>query len=349
MKQLGLAFLSFTLIASAHAEPQAVPINFSETGGSKLPAANGQISQTMPIMDSEDLNFDMSVDAFGDEINLTQDNKYAGTEPEKIKVDTSQSLTDNIKDNAPVGMIAISKPETSTNWVGQLISTAKETTADTKKPNPLANMLEQSKQKNLRSNASLFDVSGVMLRMSYKQAEDALAKRGYKKTTQKMDIPNFIRWRNEEKCRNQGVIGYERLENCVIKLAREEKYQFVSQAQFNKYDSKETVQIFLTSTFTNNKIYKITYRTEAANVTGNSSKALYLRNIKVYDFWKKINQKYGVPDNKEDVVWSLGGNKPYMKAATGYLLLEDPMLRELDFTRMSREDQRFMNTDLYTF
>lgn len=45
----------------------------------------------------------------------------------------------------------------------------------------------------------------------------------------------------------------------------------------------------------------------------------------------------------------MGGNKPYLKAKTGFLLLEDPMLRELDYTRMSREDQRYMNTDLYSF
>ena len=55
------------------------------------------------------------------------------------------------------------------------------------------------------------------------------------------------------------------------------------------------------------------------------------------------------PDNKDEVLWGLGGNKPYLKAASGVLLLEDPMLRELDYTRMSREDQRFINTDLYNF
>ena len=41
--------------------------------------------------------------------------------------------------------------------------------------------------------------------------------------------------------------------------------------------------------------------------------------------------------------------RTYLQAATGRLVLEDPMLRELDYTRMSREDQRFMNTDLYSF
>ncbi|MBR1601355.1 MAG: hypothetical protein IJ677_07230, partial [Alphaproteobacteria bacterium] len=63
----------------------------------------------------------------------------------------------------------------------------------------------------------------------------------------------------------------------------------------------------------------------------------------------KINQKYGAPDNKEEITWGLGENKPSLKAATGKLILDDPMLVELDYTRMSREDQKFMNTAVYTF
>ena len=164
-----------------------------------------------------------------------------------------------------------------------------------------------------------------------------------------MDIPNFIKWRNEESCRNNGIVGYERLNNCVIEIARKSNHEYVSQVEFSKFDTKESMMIFLTSNFTGNKIYKITYRTEAANVAGNSAKSLYLRNIKVYDFWKKINQKYGNPDSKENVTWGLGGNKPFLKAATGHLVLEDPMFLEMDYTRMSREDQRFIHSDYYNF
>ncbi len=354
MKKFILLLLLFPTVAFS-AEDTVLPLNLSDINNNPATAGGG----TAPLMDAEDLNFDQPVDAFGEPVLL--DSKSAvplnalasspqSSQEDTFKVDTRQSLTDNIRENAPESIQNDQSAGNGTNWVGQLISTAKENIqSSSSEKNPLADMLEQSQTQKRRSNASVFDISGVMLRMSYKQAEDALTKRGYKKTMQKMDIPNFIRWRNEEKCRNQGIIGYERLENCVIRLASKENYQFISQAQFSKYDTKETVQIYLTSTFTNNKIYKITYRSEAANVTGNSPKALYLRNIKVYDFWKKINQKYGVPDNKDDVIWGLGGNKPYMRAATGFLLLEDNMLRELDYTRMSREDQRFMNTDLYTF
>lgn len=336
-----LLFISGILYATAAmAEPKTVPINMAQQQ-----SQTGSGNQPM-IMDSADLNFNPEVDAFGDAVNLS--NNAADDNP--IKVNTRQSLTDNIKENAPDNIQDMNMPEVNKNWVNQLITSAKDNIENKNAAiNPLASAMEQAQGQVKRSNAAIFDISGVMLRMSYKQAEGALLKRGYKKSMQKMDVPNFIRWRNEEKCRNQGVIGYERIENCVIRLAQKEHYQFISEALFNKFDTKETVKIYLTSTFTNNKIYRITYRSEAANLTGNSQKSVYLRNIKVYDFWKKINQKYGVPDNKDDVIWGLGGNKPYMRAATGFLVLEDNMLRELDYTRMSREDQRFLNTDVYTF
>lgn len=201
-----------------------------------------------------------------------------------------------------------------------------------------------------RSNASVFDISGVMLRMTLSQAEAALLKRGYKLRSQHFEIPNFIKWRYEEKCRDTGVVGYERLNSCVVKAAKEGNYQFVESARFSKDDSKEEITIWLTSNFTRNKVYKIAYETGITGINrGSSAKIAYLRSIKVYEFWRRINQKYGSPDNKDDVLWGLGENKPYMKASTGHLLLEDPMLRELDYTRMSREDQRFMNTNLYNF
>lgn len=294
-----------------------------------------------PLMDKADLNFNLTEDAFGNKVDIADSTDQA------LKIDTSRSLSQNFKDNAPTDESSLSvenKMGAAQNWVKNLFKSDA-------KSDSIQKLLDENKAKakNKRSNAAVFDVAGVMLQMSYAQAEEQLLKRGYKKTTQKMDVPNFIRWRNEEKCRNQGVVGYERLENCIILLAKKGNYYFVSQATFNKFDTKETVEIFLSSNFTNNKVYKVTYRTEAANATGNSSKAIYLRNLKVYDFWKKINQKYGVPDNKEDIVWGLGANKPYLKAVTGFLKLEDPALQELDATRMSREDQRFIHSDIYTF
>ncbi len=275
------------------------------------------------------------------------------------KIDKDQTLTDTISESKEEkGGLKLPGVDTTGTWINKIKSPIggddkKEgEKTENKKPDSslsLETMVQKSKKAKKRSNASVFDISGAMLRMTFQQIDNTLSRRGYRKTVQKMDIPNFIRWRNEDKCRAAGVVGYERLANCVVKMAKQDKHEFVETAAYAKYDTKENIEVRFTSNFTNNKAYKISYKSEALNIGGNSPKMMYLRNIKIYDFWKKINQKYGAPDNRDDVMWGLGGNKPYMQAGTGRLILEDPMLRELDYTRMSREDQRFMNTDLYSF
>ncbi|MGN0914609.1 MAG: hypothetical protein ACI4OW_06935 [Alphaproteobacteria bacterium] len=277
------------------------------------------------------------------------------------KIDKDQTLTDTISESKEEkGGLKLPGVDTTGTWINKIKSpiggdkdkNEKENKTENKKADSslsLETMVQKSKKAKKRSNASVFDISGAMLRMTFQQIDDTLSRRGYRKTVQKMDIPNFIRWRNEDKCRASGVVGYERLANCVVKMAKQDKHEFVETAAYAKYDTKENIEVRFTSNFTNNKAYKISYKSEALNIGGNSPKMMYLRNIKIYDFWKKINQKYGAPDNRDDVMWGLGGNKPYMQAGTGRLILEDPMLRELDYTRMSREDQRFMNTDLYSF
>lgn len=304
------------------------------------------------VISAEDMDFgDETVDAFGNEIKpqIINHNSAQGKKSQQLKINTRKSLTDNLKENAPED--AESGKE-ATNWVQGMGKNIKGliTSGKNKSSNDsLSNMLDQSKGLKRKSNAAVFDIAGVMLTMNYKQSEDALLKRGYKKISQKLDIPNFIKWRNEETCRNRGVVGYERLNNCIIQLSRTGNYEFISQTEFNKFDTKETVKVFYTSNFTGNKVYKIIYRTEAANISGSSAKSKYLRKIKVLDFWKKINQKYGYPDDEQEVLWGLGGDSPYMKASTGILLLENNMLLKLDQARMSREDARFINTDVYNF
>ena len=269
---------------------------------------------------------------------------------------TGKSLTETLKEDAEkTGKTLIEgtwvEKLTSSNPLSLLeLKTYDDDSADSD-DDELESLVKTSrnKEKTGRSNASVFDIAGVMLRMSLQQTERTLQNRGFRKINAKFQIPNFIKWRNEETCRSEGVVGYERLEACVINKSKKGGYQYLQMLEYAKFDSKEEIEIYFTSNFTQNKVYKIVYRSRIASITGNSPKAVYIRNVKIYDFWKKINQKYGQPDNKTTVTWGMGGNKPYLKASTGYLLLEDPMFREMDYTRMSREDQRFINSDFYNF
>ena len=231
----------------------------------------------------------------------------------------------------------------------QAINKIKNISSGTESLEDLVDKARTTQNSSQGSNASVFDISGIMLRMNVGQVDDIMRNRGFKKTYEKYQIPNFIKWRNEEYCRNSGVVGYERLEACVIQKAKKDKHQYIYQTKYNKYDTKEEIEVWFTSNFTENKAYKIEYTSMASAITGNSPKAMYLYNIKVYDFWRRINRKYGVPDNKQAVTWGMDAGKPYLRAKTGHLVLEDPMFRELDYTRMSREDQRYLVTDLYSF
>ena len=284
----------------------------------------------------------------------------AENETKEAKVNPKATLTENFSENNEKPVISKKKSskgqaseQTSAkeagSWVGKLLS--EDVTPGKKNKSALDDLMSETKASNFntRSNAAVFDISGVMLRMNLAQADDALKRRGYKRISQKLEIPNFIKWRNEEVCRGSGVVGYERLAACVSQKAKKDNYEYVETAKYAKFDTKESMEIHLTSTFTNNKIYKIIYRSEAALIRGSSQKAAYLRNLKIFDFWRRINQKYGAPDNRDDAIWGMGGNRPYMQAQTGLLVLEDPVFRELDYTRMSREDMRIMSTDMFTF
>ena len=267
-----------------------------------------------------------------------------------INIDPTQNLTDAFASEPSKDPVAdVNVQKIADTWISKIKDG--EPLLNTKKAakNSLEALVEKSKYSKKNANASVFDISGIMLKMSVEQIDRIMQNRGYRKIMQRYEIPNFIKWRNEEKCRNTGVVGYERVESCIVQFAKKDKHQYIQTTKYAKYDSKEEIEVKFTSNFTDNKSYRIIYKSLSAALTGNSTKAVYLRNIKIYDFWKKINQKYGNPDNKAEVKWGLGGNKAYMQASTGFLLLEDPMFRELDFTRMSREDKRYMNTDLYNF
>ncbi len=374
MKKILLCLAVFTAVFTCHAQAaddmdamlfEPAPKITAAKKKPKAPAKTsiapsvegGVIMKPETISDSE---FDFVEKALPDEDDV-EPKKAPATTPAPqtaktgaTKAKTQKSLTQTIKETAGEDDDESSSPLSGT-WVEKLATTSfssDDTTGGRKEAGSinLEKMVSSSKNGNRRSNASVFDISGLILRMNLPQAEATMAKRGFKRISQKFEIPNFIKWRYEEQCRNAGVVGYERLASCVVKAAKENKHQYVESERFVKYDTQEEISINLTSNFTNNKIYKIVYQSMSTRtMRGSSQKIQYLRDIKIYDFWRKINQKYGVPDNKEDVIWGMGGNKPYMKASTGFLLLEDPMLKELDFTRMSREDQKYMNTNLYNF
>lgn len=276
--------------------------------------------------------------------NLSKNNKKTG----KAVPDNGRNTAGGIRDS---GKGKSSDDGESESWLKSLIS--KGTSEIFKSPDEKAQAAEEKRIErvllNRKSNAANFDISGLKLRMTPKEVEETMKQQGYKKILETLEVPNFIKWRSEELCRQHGVIGFERLNACATMVAKENGFQFVEHQVYNRYITKESIEVYFTSTFTDNLAHRIFYKSSVPFSDSKASKNVYLNNIKVFDFWRRIDLKYGKPDNTTEVKWGLGGKKPYLKAGTGKLELTDPLLKDLDTARMINEDTRFANTQYYTF
>lgn len=281
-----------------------------------------------------------------------------------LGVDVKDTLSDNLAKNVPskkknkAQETALEENEPlnyqeneSENWLKSLILGGKKRFADQTDERNWDDEEEDDihEMLNQRKNAATFDVSGVKLRMTPDEVFNVLSTQGYKRILQTVEIPNFIRWRSEEMCRQHGVIGFERLNACATRVAFENGYNFVERETYNHYATKESIDVFYTSSFTGNLSHHIFYKSSVPLSDSRASNNVYINNLKIYDFWKRIDLKYGPPDNTSEIKWGLGGKKPYLKAKTGYLELADPLLKDLDMARMFSEDTRLANTNYYTF
>ena len=190
---------------------------------------------------------------------------------EKIEeISDGTSLTDalKIKENEEEQQEAAKENKDDETWISKLkqplSAIGSSLVSGESAKSTLENLMTDSQTNPERSNASVFDISGIMLRMSPLQVDDAMKKRGFQKVNQEYEIPNFIRWRNEESCRNNGVVGYERLESCVVEMAKKNNYQYIYLTKYVKYKTKEEITVRYTSNFTNNKVYQVIYKSMAA-------------------------------------------------------------------------------------
>lgn len=290
---------------------------------------------------------------------------YASTvnADDTLKINASKSFRENLtantpqepqetnkKENTSEDTASVERPETET-WLRSLIN---------KGTSDLFNMQEDNSSKsekkrieqarlNRRSNAAYLDISGVKLRMSPEEIDKILTTQGYRRIMQDVRIPNFIKWRSEEICRIHGVVGFERLKACAAGIARENGFEYVAMEVYNRLSTKETMTILYTSSFTDNLAHHIIYKSEVPFSDSKASPQVYINNLKIYDFWRRIDLRYGPPDNTSEVKWGLGGKKPYMQATTGNLELVDPVLKDLDSARMLNEDSRLANIPYYNF
>ena len=270
-------------------------------------------------------------------------------------IDAKKSFSDNLLEEKKSDSAATTdkedNPENRETWLESLISKgtgdllkSQDKKAQQAEKKRIAKVLQKK-----RSNAAHFDVSGIRLRMPPEEVEKIMLENGYRRLVQEERIPNFIKWRSEELCRIHGIIGFERLNACSKEVARANGFNYIAKEVYSRESTRESIEVHYTSTFTDNLSHFISYSSHIPFSNSKASQNIYINNIKIYDFWRRIDLRYGQPDNITEVKWGLGGKKPYLKATTGHLELVDPLLQNLDVSRMLNEDSRLANTPYYTF
>ena len=227
-----------------------LPRPVTETSSGQSTAQTGEQDIFLPGTDGT-----ANEDAFATDKSLTETLKEADAQPESGPL--GGTWVEKLTTSNPLSLLTGNEPQKADAKLEEMVQKAR------------------GNEETGRSNASVFDIAGVMLRMSLDQTERTLQNRGFRKVNARFQIPNFIKWRNEESCRNEGVVGYERLEACVIDKAKKDGHQYLQYLKYVKYDTKEEMEVYFTSNFTENKVYKIVYRSRIASITGNSPKAVY--------------------------------------------------------------------------
>lgn len=266
-------------------------------------------------------------------------------------VDVKKSFTDNLAQEKKKNDKEQDNQENRETWLESLIAkgTSELFKSQDKKTTQAEKKRIEKVLKKKHSNAAHFDISGVRLRMSPQEVEKIMLENGYKRLVREDRIPNFIKWRSEELCRIHGIVGFEKLSYCSKEVARTNGFVYIAREIYSKQETRENIEVHYTSTFTDNLSHYISYNSNIPFSDSRASQNIYINNIKIYDFWRRIDLRYGQPDNTTEIKWGLGGKKPYLKASTGHLELVDPLLKELDMSRMLNEDSRLPNTPYYSF
>ena len=199
------------------------------------------------------------------------------------------------------------------------------------------------------TNAAVFDIAGIMLKMNTSKVKEIAKKNGFALSKLNKKIPQFLEWKYDAQCKARGVVGFENVAMCILERAKQSKKHYINMMEFNKYTAKETLKVYFTSLYTKNRVYKIEYSSIGDVSLGSSSKSVYQRHDRIRNFWVRIYKKYGAPDDEREMLWSEGYGKPYLKAASGKIVLEYPDMSYKDSVKMLDVDRRMLDANIFTF
>lgn len=199
------------------------------------------------------------------------------------------------------------------------------------------------------------DILGVYLHMLPQDITDEVQMRGFQVSHVAYGVPTTQTVRLEDECRiKDGVVQFEKLQNCVQEKAKQEDMYYIREIDFKNENTREKLHVKFSSLFTDNKAYYIEYTALGDNSLGTSSKDIAKKMARQELFWDLVFEKYGNPTYKNLMVW---GNpdgmsfKAYIEgtALNGKLVLEDKILPQDDMSDAFAHSDASFQTNVFSF
>jgi hypothetical protein len=203
------------------------------------------------------------------------------------------------------------------------------------------------------------DISGAMLGMTFQDVQTLFFKTKTLYTPLKSNsiiytLANDWRYNLDYECRQRGVIIPEKLEKCILSLARSRGLLYPAELHLERLSTGETIDIYFTSNATDNVVWKVVYRNDVNELEGAAEKFANQREKKILAFWENVLDKYGSPnscDGDSCSKWISSDNSfdPMMAAYYGRLELTDLGLAARDAALNVKESKENFRPKAYSF
>ncbi len=204
-------------------------------------------------------------------------------------------------------------------------------------------------------DASRFDIAGIGLGMTPEEAVEASEEYGFTRVDTLYNIPRFLTWKYKEACQNEGYLIYNATQECIKNKAEKNAERYISEIRLANPNNQEKIKVQFTSSFGGNLSYKITYVSEGDYSLGTSAEAVFKKRERRKAFWQRVLEKYGMPSDLVEMLWTEGLDKPYLKASmnrsstNGMLVLEEVSITDADTYGMMKANREISPDNGFSF